>query len=72
MVKGDREKGSKGAGREELAIGEVQHPGDAILQIQPECDEAVHPAKDDAVQHDFEHLSAKPPDADGRMWVRPP
>ena len=56
VVEGEREEGSECPGGEELSVGEVQHAGDAVLQIEAERDQAVHPAEDEAVQHYFEHV----------------
>ena len=61
VVEGEGEERGKCAGREELSVGEVQHAGDAVLEIEAEGDQAVHPAEDKAVQHHFEHGSARPP-----------
>ena len=50
----DRKEGDEGAADEKFAVGQVQNAGDAVLKIQSERDEPVHPSQDNAVDKDFE------------------
>ena len=57
----DREEGGERAAHEELAVGEIQNARHAVLQVQAERDQPVHPAEEQAVEEDFEQDHASPP-----------
>src|SRR6185369_11947840 len=69
----DREEGDEGAADQELAVGEIQNAGDAVLQVEPERDEPVHAAEDETAEKHFEHAgpSRRPPNKRSGRAPRP-
>ena len=55
-MSGEHPEGRERRRHQELAVGEIEDAGDAVLQIEADRDQGVDAAENHAAQNDFEEM----------------